>query len=200
MKKKSLLISMLAVVLVALVAVGGTLAYFTSQDDAANTFTMGNVAIDLQESNDGTSWVEDGLQYEGVVPGDTNTKIAKVTVADDSADAYIMMTVEVEADEAFTAEDVDALYEAIQAEIGDAWTVTTMDDGKLQCVYNEAVAAGEEVILFEEITVPVEFGNNTAGKSFGIVLNAYAIQADHVELESFDWASVDFETGHTIAD
>ena len=50
MKKKTILVAAIAVMLVAALVVGGTLAYFTDKDDATNTFTVGNVKIDLLES------------------------------------------------------------------------------------------------------------------------------------------------------
>ena len=50
MKKKTILVAAIAVMLVAALVVGGTLAYFTDTKDAKNTFTVGNVKIDLLES------------------------------------------------------------------------------------------------------------------------------------------------------
>ena len=49
MKKKTILVAAIAVMLVAALVVGGTLAYFTDKDDATNTFTVGNVSINLIE-------------------------------------------------------------------------------------------------------------------------------------------------------
>lgn len=50
MKKKTILVAAIAVMLVAALVVGGTLAYFTDAKSATNTFTVGNVSIDLIES------------------------------------------------------------------------------------------------------------------------------------------------------
>ena len=50
MKKKILLVGAM-MVLVALAAVGITMAYLTSQQQATNTFTVGNVKIELLESS-----------------------------------------------------------------------------------------------------------------------------------------------------
>lgn len=50
MKKKTILVAAIAVMLVAALVVGGTLAYFTDKDNATNTFTVGNVDIELLES------------------------------------------------------------------------------------------------------------------------------------------------------
>ena len=49
MKKKSILMAAIAVMLVAVLVVGGTLAYFTDTKSATNTFTVGNVKINLIE-------------------------------------------------------------------------------------------------------------------------------------------------------
>ncbi len=49
MKKKSILMAAIAVMLVAVLVVGGTLAYFTDTKAATNTFTVGNVKINLIE-------------------------------------------------------------------------------------------------------------------------------------------------------
>ena len=50
MKKKTILVAAIAVMLVAALVVGGTLAYFTDTKSADNTFTVGNVNIELLES------------------------------------------------------------------------------------------------------------------------------------------------------
>ena len=65
MKKKTILVAAIAVMLVAALVVGGTLAYFTDTKSAPNTFTVGNVKIDLLES---------GLHREnaGVANGETS--------------------------------------------------------------------------------------------------------------------------------
>ena len=62
MKKKILSLT-LVVCLLAIAVVGGTLAYFTDDDNAENTFTVGNVTIDLFEP----AW--DGINADGVKEG-----------------------------------------------------------------------------------------------------------------------------------
>lgn len=60
MKKKTILVAAIAVMLVAALVVGGTLAYFTDTKDAKNTFTVGNVKINLieqQRNKDGSELV-----------------------------------------------------------------------------------------------------------------------------------------------
>lgn len=50
MKKKSIVLVATALMLMAAMVVGGTLAYFTDKDDEVNTFTVGSVDIELIES------------------------------------------------------------------------------------------------------------------------------------------------------
>ena len=71
MKKKSILMAAIAVMLVAVLVVGGTLAYFTDTKSATNTFTMGNVKIKLDESNvnDPNGNRVTSNEYTGMLPG-----------------------------------------------------------------------------------------------------------------------------------
>ena len=196
MKRRNVLTLVLALVLVAALAVGGTLAYFTDSDDASNTFTMGKVDINLQESNGpdaegNETWVEDGLSYTEVLPGDTQVKKARVTVAGDSADCYVMVNVAITTESTqLTEQNIADLYTAIRNEIDTTkWTVTVNADKTLQCVYKEVAHANDVLSLFNQITIPGEsFKNNTANQSFNIVLNAYAIQSENVgAVDTVDW-------------
>lgn len=86
MKKKTILVAAIAVMLVAALVVGGTLAYFTDKSDAkVNTFTMGNVGIDLTE----TAWDADADHT--LVPGKFYDKNPTITVDADSQDAYVFL-------------------------------------------------------------------------------------------------------------
>lgn len=100
MKKtsKALLLTICAVLLVA-ASVMGTMAYLTSTDKVQNTFTVGKVAIKLDEAKVGT----DGTPVEGadrvkengykLLPGHTYTKDPTVTVLKDSVESYVRMKV-----------------------------------------------------------------------------------------------------------
>ena len=82
MKKK--IVALCLCVALAVVAIGGaTLAYFTDTDNATNTFTVGNVKIDLIEQQKGENGLEDFAQDKTLVPGKSNdgnavSKIATV--------------------------------------------------------------------------------------------------------------------------
>ena len=51
MTKKKILVLALTIAMVAILAVGGSLAYLTDTDSAKNTFTVGNVKIEQLESS-----------------------------------------------------------------------------------------------------------------------------------------------------
>ena len=74
MKKKTILVAAIAVMLVAALVVGGTLAYFTDTKTEPNTFTVGNVNIELLESqyhrvNAGISSEQSKVQTEPLSGG-----------------------------------------------------------------------------------------------------------------------------------
>lgn len=86
MKKKTILVAAIAVMLVAALVVGGTLAYFTDKSDAkVNTFTVGNVKIDLTEN----AWNADADHT--LVPGASYAKDPTITVKEGSQDAYVFL-------------------------------------------------------------------------------------------------------------
>lgn len=96
MKKKITTLVLLAALLTIVIG-GATLAYFTDEDEATNTFTVGNVAIDLHEANKDEvplvdaeyhAWLEDQV----LMPGDnsTNTIAKRIYIENTGAsDAYV---------------------------------------------------------------------------------------------------------------
>ena len=108
MKKK--LMTVLALVLVIALSVAGTYAYLTSQDSVTNTFTVGNVAITMDEAdvneygeklnNQGTVAVEGdtlaarvaGNEYK-LVPSHTYVKDPTIHVGANSEDCYLFVEI-----------------------------------------------------------------------------------------------------------
>ena len=83
MNKKKILVLAVSVALVAILAIGGSLAYFTDTDKATNTFTLGNVKIDLKETFVQNSVLRPGSQ--------TTNKIEKKVWIENvgTEDAYV---------------------------------------------------------------------------------------------------------------
>lgn len=80
MKKRTILTAAIAVLLVAVLVVGGSLAYFTDKDSATNTFTVGNVDITLNEVFNATN--------AKLMPGVNINKDVTITNTGDN-DAYV---------------------------------------------------------------------------------------------------------------
>ena len=97
--KKKILVACLCVALAVLTVAGTTLAYLTSTDKVENTFTVGNVAINLDEAKvaDNGTAVTPAERVKGnnykLMPGHTYTKDPTVTVLEGSEEAYVRMKV-----------------------------------------------------------------------------------------------------------
>ena len=99
MKKKTILVAAIAVMLVAALVVGGTLAYFTDTDTKTNTFTMGNVKIDLNEQQKGKNGLEDFDQDKPLVPGKSNdgNAVSKIVTVSNTGnnDAWVWVELKI---------------------------------------------------------------------------------------------------------
>lgn len=87
MKKRNLIVCVIALVLIATLGIGATLAYLTDNDTAKNTFTVGKVEIDLVEPD----WNPDDAQ--DIEPGDVIDKDPAVVNTGKNS-AYMMIKVE----------------------------------------------------------------------------------------------------------
>lgn len=100
MKMRKILAMVMALALTAALAVGGTLAYLTSQDSVTNTFTVGKVNITLDEADVDEYGVEipdasrtDANEYK-LLPGHTYVKDPIVHVTAGSENSYLFVKVE----------------------------------------------------------------------------------------------------------
>ena len=210
MKARKILVSLAALALVAAISIGGTIAYLTSNDEVVNTFTVGNVAIKLDEAKANTdgSLVPNADRVKAndykLLPGHTYNKDPMVTVLKDSEDCYVKMTV------TFTkANELDAIFAPTGAELTsifngyDAanWTYkgntknTTDNTRTYEFWYKEAVGAPTADValdaLFDSITVPGTITNEQLATIAGmtITVNAYAIQADGFATADAAWTA-----------
>lgn len=197
--KKSIALVMMAVLLVA-ASVMGTLAYLTSTDTVKNTFTVGKVAIKLDEAKANTdgSLVAGAARVKAnnykLLPGHIYNKDPMVTVLAGSEPSYIKMTVTFS-----KANELDAIF----APTGGADLISifkgydaanwinkgntkdaTANTRTYEFWYKEAVGAPDGDValdaLFDSITVPGEITQKQLETiaDMTITVNAYAIQAD----------------------
>lgn len=205
MKKKSILLTLTAVVLAMAIGVGGTIAYFTSTTaDVQNTFTVGNVAITLDEAdvtyaNDKWTAGEDRVQsntYENVYPGAHLPKDPTIHVAADSQDAYVAMKVVISKAAAWKAlaEDhasLNNLETVFEGYTEANWTkiAATEQGDNLVYVYmweQGKVSANADLTLFTAMNIPAELSSQEIETLDGFTVTAtgYAVQAQGVTAET----------------
>ena len=210
-RSKALLLTLCAVLLVT-ASVLGTMAYLTSNDEVVNTFSVGSVAIKLDEAKANT----DGSLVAGadrvkansykLLPGHTYNKDPMVTVLKGSESSYIKMTVTFS-----NAAELDAIFAPNGADMtsifggydSSNWIAkgNTEDTAKntrtYEFWYKEAVGAPTADValdaLFDSITVPGTITNEQLATIEGmtITVNAYAIQADGFANAEAAWDAFD---------
>ena len=176
-RSKALLLTLCAVLLVT-ASVLGTMAYLTSQDTVTNTFSVGSVAIKLDEAkaNPDGSLVKGAERVKAnsykLLPGHTYNKDPMVTVLKGSEDSYIKMTVtfsNASALDAIFAPDGANLTTIFNGYDSSNWTYkgntkNAADNTRTyEFWYKEAVAAPDGNValdaLFDSITVPGSITN-----------------------------------------
>lgn len=205
MKKSKVLLTLTCAALLVVASVMGTMAYLTDTKEAVNTFTVGNVHINLDEAKVDASGnaVENerttGSAYH-LIPGHSYVKDPTVTVLANSEDSYVRMLVTVTFDkvldddllkiklEGNTNEDDDII-----TDYSDDWTrvgdpTITKDNSKTVIKYeyryknkvSKATTDTKLPALFQGVHVPSSWDNDkmNAYGPFTIDVVAQAIQAD----------------------
>lgn len=206
--KKAMLMTLCAIILV-VATVFGTMAYLTSDDEVVNTFTVGNVAIKLDEAPvDGNGKATTGDRVKAnsykLLPGHVYDKDPTVTVLAGSEESYVKMTVTfskasaLDAIFAPTGADLTSIFKGYDAA---NWTAkgntkdTTADTRTYEFWYKEAVGAPTADValdaLFDSITVPGTITKEQLATIEGmtITVNAYAIQADGFATADAAWTA-----------
>lgn len=208
--KKAMLMTLCAIILV-VATVFGTMAYLTSTDEVKNTFTVGNVAIKLDEAKvnpDGSPVAGAARVKENsykLLPGHTYNKDPMVTLLAGSETSYVKMTVTFskanELDTIFAANggaDLTSIFKGYDAANWIAKGNTKDADGNTRTYefwYKEAVGAPETDValdaLFDSITVPSSINKEQLKTIEGmtITVNAYAIQADGFANAAAAWTA-----------
>lgn len=214
MTKKRFVAILLCVTLVALAAIGATFAYLTDTKTVNNTFTMGNVAIKLDETNvnDPTGDRVTSNAYS-VYPGAVVTKDPIVHNTGKNA-TYIRATVNVsnwmnlcaayypDFKYTFGQEGYKAALNLLVGELGEGWSVVgvtagdtfTIDqfDAKFILKYDGKLAAGADTTaMFQTVTIPAGIDNANTESFSGVKVVAQAIQADGFDTWEAAFAAYD---------
>lgn len=210
MKKKLMAIA-LAVCVVAVLAAGASLAYFTDKTGPANnTFTMGNVKITLDETDltkTDNSRTPAGNTYTNLYPGMDMVKDPIVHNVGKN-DAWVRVIVRVANGAAFMDQFKDTQYgefplEGLTHGLGEGWQITAStkdtatNDMVYTIVYNTVLKPGESTpAVFNKLYIPATFGNgemaaityknanNEAVNGFTMSIHAEAIQSEGLNATS----------------
>ena len=214
MTKKRFVAILLCVTLVALAAIGATFAYLTDTKTVDNTFTMGNVAIKLDETNvnDPTGDRVTSNTYN-VYPGAVVTKDPIVHNTGKNA-AYIRATVNVsnwmnlvsayypDFKETFPNDGYKAALNLLVGELGEGWSVVGVEagdtftigqfDAKFILKYDGKLASGDDTTaMFQTVTIPTGIDNVNTDSFKEVKVVAQAIQADGFETWEGAFAAYD---------
>jgi hypothetical protein len=206
MKKKTLLIAVVAIVLAAIAAASVTVAWLTAEaNEVTNTFTVGNITIDLKEYILGDKTQEKTASAEGnykVVPGGTQEKEPFVKVKGGSEKCYVYVLV---TNELAVTNDKGTTYTNVATlDIGGKWesiaTVTTNGVVKTLYRYTEVVdalgTASTEWVKTDAVFTNVKYAgdaitstNITQLDDKQIKIDAFAHQSDNTTSNVADKAA-----------
>lgn len=189
-KKTKALMLVLCAVLLVTASVLGTMAYLTSTDKVVNTFTVGKVAITLDEAKvnaDGTAVTPAERVKQNayhLLPGHTYTKDPTVHVQANSEDSFIFVKVEngIEKYEAGTT---------IAAQIAaNGWTALTGVENVYYKTYTKS-AESTDLPVFGNFTIAnhadaADSWNNFSAET-KVTVTAYAVQQDGFASAAAAW-------------
>ena len=188
MKNKKIIIALASVAIVAVIAIGGTLAYFTDSDIVDDSLNAGKVKISITEKTADTSAVVvkdgndvvTGIEYSGIMPGDTLSKEPVVVIADDSQKAYIRAKIEingVNGDFSETDGLSDYLSQVTYNTSQCNWVLG--NDGYYYYQNVADPANNNNISVFTETYIPTSWGAEIRNKSFEVKIYAEAIQSEY---------------------
>lgn len=205
-RNKALVLTLCAVLLV-VATVMGTLAYLTAQTDTiTNTFTVGKVALTLDEVKVDAYGKPDtpvarvkGNAYK-LIPGHTYTKDPTVHVEANSENSWIFVKVEngIAALEATTVAGENG-YKAIANQItANHWTKLDGVDGVDNVYYKEytSKSTDEDMKVFETFKIADDASTktewNSVGQNTNVTVTAYAVQKDGFDSVKAAWTAANF--------
>lgn len=184
-KMRKIMLALFSAMLLVCVTIGATVAYLTDTKTVTNTFTVGNVAITLDEkdTDNSTSGAErDTANKYHILPGQKYEKDPIVHVTANSEDSYIFVKVEngIAAYEAAT-ETTEGGYKTIAEQIAaNGWTAL---DGVTNVYYKPYTksSAVVDMPVFAEFKIAgnadgINGWANISETTTKVVVTAYAVQ------------------------
>ena len=193
-KAKKVVALLLCAVLLVVGSVSATVAYLTDSKSVTNTFTVGKVAITLDEAitdvygvADGTNRAQTGNKYK-LIPGHTYVKDPTITVEANSEDCYLFVKV---VNGIKDYEVASGSNKTIAEQIGlNGWTKLDSASTPTYNVYYQMYTSqdtSKKVKVFENFEIAPDVNTEASTKdawaavtesNTKITITAYAVQED----------------------
>ena len=212
---KKIIVLILALSLIVGCAVGATIAWLAdSTQNIANTFTVGNINIDLNESDADNDENPDENDYK-MVPGNVISKDPYVTVKNGSESCWLFITVEESTDpvlDNYIKYKIDTGWTALKADSNPAVYYRRVDATTKDETFK--ILAGDEylfdinktanntdddmkftwgedqVLVLPTVTKPMMDALTAFGKLPTLEFKAYAIQQENIADAQIAWAQI----------
>lgn len=201
---RKVLLTLTLVMVVAMVTVGGTIAWITAQSTpVVNTFTVGDINIDLKEQPyladtnmldetktkeaNWTDWVTSIENYK-MIPGRVLPKNPTVKVVGGSEACWLFVKVE----------ETNAPATYMTYSVDTAWTKLTTEEGVAGVYYREVAASTADqfftILTDNQVTVNgavTKAQLNAIGTNKPkLTFTAYAVQKENVNSETDAWSKL----------
>lgn len=193
--KKKILSLVLVFALALALGIGGTVAWLTAKtEEVVNTFTVGDINIDLTET--GTD--EYGKKSYEVVPGGTYAKDPTITIKEDSESCYVFVTVDVQ-----NNGSDNQTY--VKWAVREGWTLFKQVGTKYFYYYNTKVSNAPQTLYvlagtgdgeFKNGYVTVDGGNVT--KEYSDAIENKSVAAPKLTFMAYAVQSENLKDGDTI--
>jgi len=161
-KGSTVVIIILTIMLVASIAVGVTLAYFTDDANVVGNVGLGDpVNINITQ---GGSSVTSLTFSDDALPGHVYDQVIGVSIPDATSDALLRAKL--------TITNTDGAAENVEATTVDTW-IKGDDD---YYYYNGVASANDSIAFVTAVTIPTSLTNEDANKTFNIDVSVEAIQ------------------------
>ncbi|MGN1334480.1 MAG: SipW-dependent-type signal peptide-containing protein [Anaerovoracaceae bacterium] len=188
--KKVFTLALCAVLLV-VASVGLTVAYLTSTDDVTNTFTVGSVAITLDEAKVDVYGVADTATARvkentyKLIPGHTYTKDPTIHVGATSEDCWLFVKVENDILNIEAAGDTTIASQLAT----NGWS--SVSGATNVYAYRTTVSAQTDVHVFRSFKLSGDADVSGYGTAT-VKVTAYAVQADGFSTAAAAWTAAAF--------
>lgn len=197
MKKKMIVVA-IALLILAMAAIGATLAYFMDEAKVTNTLTLGKVDIDLKEP--GFTEKYKGTRVGSLLPGTTVLKDPTVMNIGDNA-AYVIVTAKILWNGNPPAGAASLTFDGLGIKPNTGWVAMGMDTAEATFYYTNgnldnklfSIPANKTLLykVFKEesadggntyytLTIPTGWDSTYKNTSFNIEIKATAIQSDNL--------------------